>query len=570
MVMMLIVFFGLFQFVGSYSKIKSDFIPFVTITSVSLIVFMAGILNLMIEATILIVLLAFGTIYSTFKNKGNWVELRSAGIYFFVGGMTLFAVLLFGQQLTGYDDFSHWGLVAREMIISNRFPNFSDSIITFQAYPTGTASFIYFVAKIVGTSEGIMLWAQSLILLAGITPLFVYLKNKNLSKSIDLIFYAVFLLFSNNGIQTLYVDTILTSLSVGTIAIIVYYLDCKDTQLALMHLFLGNGLLVVTKNSGSLFAIANIVLFLILMQRSKAEKVERSSSFLIILPFVLKFLWDKHVELVFPAAASSKHSMNLGYFSEILGGKTVQDIMQITFQFFIRSLNIMRVDVAIVLFISLFFFLRMYIAKKNNDLAEMGRSNNMLTLFLSFYGVYQIGLLLMYILSMPLNEAKVLASYTRYNLTLSVFLLGIFLIYCMREKIISSAEKVAVLLVCVLLSLTIINPVQRLLGAVESPRHDLNEISSGARIQEEIPVYVYIGELSEDYAADFLMFQFRYELGTKNIHFVEKHTLGKLYDIKGKETTLIILQEDEEVYEQIRKVGLAQDESITILDRSVE
>ena len=68
----------------------------------------------------------------------------------FVCWSVMFAVIYIvysGKILAGWDEFSHWGLVVKNMFIFDRFGNCPESTVSFRDYPPGTALWQYFTAK---------------------------------------------------------------------------------------------------------------------------------------------------------------------------------------------------------------------------------------------------------------------------------------------------------------------------------------------------------------------------------------------------------------------------------------
>lgn len=84
---------------------------------------------------------------------------------------------LHGHVLCRYDNFSHWGLVARTVLQNDRYPNFADTLIDFQQYPLGSTTFIYYFSKIVSNAEYIQMLAQSYLMLCFLIPIFKYVKK---------------------------------------------------------------------------------------------------------------------------------------------------------------------------------------------------------------------------------------------------------------------------------------------------------------------------------------------------------------------------------------------------------
>ncbi len=223
--LVLISFIGYYLYAKRKLKIKEEFIPICIFSTIGVLEFLAGILNFMRLMAIAIcavgIVLLVKEIYLINKNKEK-IKINFNCIFFilFAG---LFAYLLKGVRLIHYDNFSHWGIVVKEILEENRLPNFMSSAITFKAYPTGTACFIYYICKFVGKTEGVMLFAQSMLILASI---YTVLAFCNKDKKINYIFatiLAIYLLIGNIFIDQLLVDTVLTVMGIAGLSIIIAY-----------------------------------------------------------------------------------------------------------------------------------------------------------------------------------------------------------------------------------------------------------------------------------------------------------------------------------------------------------
>lgn len=570
-ILLITIFLGLFLFCEHYLKVKDDFIPLVCVSAISIVMFISGLLNIMYGAVLLIILVSFYSLTLIPRGKTKITNLISPGIWFFIISSLFLAFSLNGYKFYAYDDFSHWGLVARETLLFNRFPTFNDQLISFQSYPTGTAGFIYFIGKIVNSSEGIMLFAQSLLILSGIAPLFSFVKKKKILSYFIISLFSIYLLLGNNGVTTLYVDAVLTSVVLAVTSIIFYYFLEGDTLSAILPLLLGNMLLIGTKNSGLLFA--TITTFLFLFFRAKEEPSANSLKYNIIaiFPFFMKVLWDKHVELVFTSGDLSKHSLSISNFKTILGDKSLSDIFSITKLLFIRSLDISKIDVTIVFYVFAFLMFvllyKRYNQQKNNLYQGKLPEKTMLYIVVGLYVIYQVGLLLTYIFSMPLSEALYLASYGRYNITLSTYFLGMFIIYFFENVLSFSTINnpfkwfftFSFMFVLFYLVISVKEPVYTLLSNDEyknSPREKLEKIIDHNYLDIEDKVYIYVSDYTKEYARHFLSYQFRYTLRSTDFQIVEYNTLGKLNSMKDTDSILIILKEDREILNYISEIGI--------------
>ena len=70
-----------------------------------------------------------------------------------------------GALLVAYDDFSHWGMMARHLLRTNMLPDANSTLIVFQSYPPAAACWIAGVCRFLGDSDGMLLVAQSWLML---------------------------------------------------------------------------------------------------------------------------------------------------------------------------------------------------------------------------------------------------------------------------------------------------------------------------------------------------------------------------------------------------------------------
>ena len=118
--------------------------PVVATTSIGLLIFIAGILNVMPFMTYAICLMgvAFWVQLKPWRNVPEKREILILSV--FTALCLLFAIRLKGVVGLHYDNFSHWLTVATEMLKTDQMPSFRSALIRFQSYPTGSAGYIYY------------------------------------------------------------------------------------------------------------------------------------------------------------------------------------------------------------------------------------------------------------------------------------------------------------------------------------------------------------------------------------------------------------------------------------------
>ena len=92
--------------------------------SIGSLMFAAGILNLLPETAAFICLLGCALGVCSIRRRDSVLALVSPGTLFFAVGSVVMAALLLRTKFTSYDNFSHWAIVVKRMLATDRFPNF--------------------------------------------------------------------------------------------------------------------------------------------------------------------------------------------------------------------------------------------------------------------------------------------------------------------------------------------------------------------------------------------------------------------------------------------------------------
>lgn len=244
---------GMFELLRRKTSINKYFFPSCIIAIETSILFFAGILNILKEASYTLWIFGiFYLFYMIYCDKGiHFIkEYFTPGYIFCV--ITLFCMLIFvhGKVFSLYDNFSHWALVVKSMLHTDRFPNFMDKTIMFQEYPLGSAIYIYYFSKMINNAEEFQMLAQIYMILAAIMPLFIFIK-KNIFPSIISIVAITNLFFVYNiSITNLLVDTLLPLVSLAGLLFV--YLYSKNNCDKFMPILFAAYLIqmVQIKNSG--------------------------------------------------------------------------------------------------------------------------------------------------------------------------------------------------------------------------------------------------------------------------------------------------------------------------------
>lgn len=138
----------------------------------------------------------------------------------FVAACAICVLTLGNLKFATHDEFSHWGIMIKEIASLNALPG-SSSVIDFIDYPPTTALFMYFFIYSTGFSQSLTYISQAVFALA---PLMIFFKNATFKKPISLLapfaFSAVLMLTFESTFQYLLVDYLIGLYAAALIAII--------------------------------------------------------------------------------------------------------------------------------------------------------------------------------------------------------------------------------------------------------------------------------------------------------------------------------------------------------------
>ena len=438
LILFIVSSFGYWEYFRRKAKINVFFLPAFTVSLQSLVLVCAGILNILKPSAI--VLFGGGLLlaaYYLLKDKKNVVTPYLNIGYLFLG-VSLLAVLAAtkGQVFQHYDNFSHWAMVLKNMLATNRFPSFADPLITFQEYPLGSASYLYYFAIVVSESEGIQMTAQAFMMLCFILPVFKYVKKNKVVSGIFVLFFTNFLLCYNITIVNLLVDTLLPLQGMATLFFV--YSECcgfdredKKGKVSVLYAIPFLCTTVQIKNSGIFFAALAFVLILISLKYEKGDIWQKAAA--IVSPLLSIYLWQAHCKYVFDNASVSKHAMTVENYSSVFAAKSdgvIQSILSQLLNVSVTDKNLYFL-LAFLAVLGISCFMLVPALKKQYF--------KMVSASAGVYVLYMVGVFFMYLFSMPEPEAVKLAGITRYVKT--VYIAIYYLVILMSVSMISAVES---------------------------------------------------------------------------------------------------------------------------------
>ncbi len=400
-------------------------------SSLALVMYFAGLIGVLPYMAyalfgIGIALLALLAATKKLEQAYNVSSLNAINLAFAVAFIA-FAASLIDARFIHYDNFSHWGVAVKYMLVTDRIPDAASAIIDFKSYPLGSASFLYYVCRIVGNGEGVMLVGQAILLFAGFYVVFGVIRDsKRFLLAAVLGFGCAAMAYFNISIRinNLLVDFLLPVLALAAVGVMLSERDAfyKAAWTSLPVL----GLLLIVKNTGVFFAL--LVYVFLLHRAAEFRRTDRKrrpfylgALGIIALSLVPLVLWYVHTSLAFPADAS-KFSIGLQAGSVFSIDKTQEQVRAIMRLFFRTAVSPAQLATTGLLLVNglaaASYLVARFVFHKRWQLLK-----TLLLLDLAVV-LYYLGILAMYILAMPADEALRLAGFDRYASSMILFLLG--------------------------------------------------------------------------------------------------------------------------------------------------
>lgn len=450
-----ISFGGYAVFIFHRFKIRSEILPAVVCSFVGVVLFISGILNILPFGAHFIYfggLVFLGFTFIKYKVKINNIhKFFSFGMIFFILLCGYFVLYLRSAHLYAYDDFTHWGVIVKELQLYGRLPNASSQAITFPTYPPASALFIYYVTTFVGTGENIALMAQMFLTSAFASALFIFVPRgikgivPNLIASVSVLFLIG--LFQQ-ATSTLLVDALFPLSAVANTAIIIYYRKHLVTASVLSFFLMTFTILI--KNSGLFFALVNaglLLFFVFEYYRLKTGNQKTRNAIVIIgvisivASFAMLFVWKLHVSMVFPPEAKlGHHSMDISNYKSNFASKPQEQVDEIT-NLFIKHAGNPKTRANLVMGTLSVFLGLLALAFRFGFKKKLNATIYALFFCNVLYVLYIVGIYFMHLFSMPPEEASSFVSFNRYAISCVIYCGGIFtigILYDIKKRLITN------------------------------------------------------------------------------------------------------------------------------------
>ena len=413
-------FTGLCALLRVRCKLDACVAPFTASCGIIVILMLAGFMNVMFPAVCALYALGFaGLIYA-------YLIRRSAPSLPLLLAFILFCAFLVWRfyfcPLYRNDDLSHWGLVARHLLRHDRLPAAGDDFVYFQSYPLGTACFIYYIGRMITNTEGIYLVAQNLLLAALFLPVFSLIRQERriFIPIAAALFFLLFYFFRYS--VTLQVDLVLSFFGIGIAAAIVRYRDdFQRAMLSVLPAILG---VAYIKNSGLFFAAVSAAILFRAAKRCGVRRAGLLSAATFAASVLAYALWELHISLHFPAALETKHAVSLTSYMQQFFSKDASVIRRVAWAQ-LRELIRPTSERVFCLAVMVPCALVLLAAARRLPADQRRRAHGDLFKIIAVYFIWFAFIFLMYIFSMPEEEALCVAGFFRYNSTGLAYMMGL-------------------------------------------------------------------------------------------------------------------------------------------------
>ncbi len=376
-------------------------------------------------------------LYFLIKEKKAFLErVLTPGCIAFLVLTVIFWWSSRGRLLMQWDDFSHWGLVVKNMHIFQKLGNIAEATTKFKDYPPAASIFAYFFTNFGSYNETNTIRGMGILTACTMLPLFRNIRwdhKKSLASGILLLalIYVLPTSFHKNAYIGLYVDSLLGVLFFFLVYVmIVYEADIFRT----VNLAAGGMMLTLTKASGAglaAMAVCFVLIGLLIVSGEKRERLHLLADGLVCggAVFLAQQSWNIYLKISGTERAWSASEISLGGIVQLFTGEApayrMETVKNYWNYFLTEPMGGWLVEFPIAVWLVLFAVFALVFLRfcRKEDRKRYGAIYG--GLILGFV-VYLLFLLVLYLFSYSEFEAVKLASAQRY---LSTYILGMLCSY---------------------------------------------------------------------------------------------------------------------------------------------
>jgi hypothetical protein len=364
---------------------------------------------------------------SNLSSRINWLP---AGFIVLAG--LIFYFMLEHAYLRSWDEFSHWGVIAKELFLMDQFPaNPEETSILFIKYPPGTALFYYYVMRFTGFGEGYIFFAQAMLFVS-FSLVLMPRENIRISRAwVPLALTWLSFYLNSDSYHTIYVDGILGAFFGAILA--VYLSERLQPFKALLLLVPLLAAITLVKTSAMPFIFLAAVFILIdIFTYHKTYSLKKKIALLLLLflgiacAFGSKYAWQESTKTLIDQAGLRAYSIS-NLIADFDNTEMAEKYEKTVRNFLVKVPRVFLSHGGIAL---LFIALLPMIAAYRLDRQNFVHIGKMQLILFSGFLLYAAGLLLLYLTSFSPQESVELASHERYIRTYFIgwSMVGVFLL----------------------------------------------------------------------------------------------------------------------------------------------
>ena len=349
----------------------------------------------------------------------------------FTPGCVLYSILtIFLWSINRYryyvenDEFSHWGIVIKNMFFFNRFGNYSLSTDLFKGYPPGTALWEYFVTKIYGFfSEPATYIAMGLALIAFVIPVMALFEWK---KAVMGAILTIVLLMTPAGFFPQYLVNLCVDDFLGILMFYILFANYRgrETLYDKIKIALALFVLTLTKASGITLALISLLTIMIADISIKKGSLKWKEYISYVTAILLgKYSWTIYLKVCGTSGAWNTSAITVSNLISFFKGEGKEYQYQVVHNFievlWSRSFSDIHSHIntiVLIIMLCIFYGALLFYRKRINHKKDRKIEIYVITLFTGLL-LYMLGLLILYIFTYTEYEAVRLASFTRYMRT---------------------------------------------------------------------------------------------------------------------------------------------------------
>lgn len=416
--------------------------------------------------------IGFSAFYIITKRDSSFIKR------FFTPGFVIFWIITAiiycgtkGLMITRNDEFSHWGLVVKNMVIFDAFGYIKGGTTMFPSYPPGISLLQYFFIRLdSGFHEASLYQALDIMAVSTFMPLFksIPLKKWKHLFIITLIIFTLPLIFYSDFYHSIYVDGILGVLF--AYILFSYFSENTLTKFNILNISLASAVLTLLKGSGfGLALIANVIIWIdvIFPKKKKSnynyqQKIKLScASVSTLLILCSELSWN-----IFLKYTNTPIDWDLSVinFSEVLGLITsntadshkaaFQNVTRLLFDFqngyAYQGQGNYAIKMSCFMWIGIYILIGFIIFRTQKNEFEKRRIKFIIISLICGFLLYTASIYILYCIIFPETEGITGTSFYRYiNSYLSGGLIFLILLLIVKTET-QNPEKSRFLLICIL------------------------------------------------------------------------------------------------------------------------